>query len=333
MKHMKQKSKIISVLLIIITILNILNISYAGQGDNIIETKEQEKNLKNDNELQNLVNNLKKETNLEASKEQEKNESIIQETEKNELTKKEEIQEEEQNKTIQEDSEENDNVLETVDESQLHIINVNEEGNPIEGNKYTVLKKDNLNSNLVSYRTGLTTNSEGKINVTLCIGKFYLQQTYAVDGYAVNKSLIELNFETGENITLTIKSQKPTLKETNKTLDKQINYTEKNDNVVQNNVTNNSDIIVTNNNKDIINETNTTKWNNVNNIINTIDRTNLLNLIKETSYSNSTQESNSDENIDRYNKVTTGMTTSDFIKYINRITSNSGVPILPVASR
>lgn len=317
---MKTKNKIISILLIIITILNILNISYAGEGDNIIETKEQEENLKNDKELQNSVNNLE-ETNLEVSNEEEN-------------VKDEVIEKEEGNKAVQnEATEENDNVIETVDESQLHIINVDEEGNPIEGNKYTVLKKDNLNSNLVSYRTGLTTNSEGKINVTLCIGKFYLQQTHAVDGYVANKSLIELNFETGENITLTIKSQKPTFQETNKTLDKQINYTEKNDNVVQNNVTNNSDIIVTNNNKEILNETNTTKWNNVNNIINTIDRTNLLNLIKETSYSNNTQESNSDENIDRYNKVTTGMTTSDFIKYINRITSNSGVPILPVASR
>lgn len=323
---MKIKNKAIIITIIMVTMLNILNISYAGNEDNSIRIQTKEEKLNSD-----LNDNLVEQ--IENSEEN-KQENVTKKEES-----KQQISDNEELITKNEKVEEKDTViigsgkLETVDECQLHIINVDENNNPIVGNKYTVLRTDLPGYDAKDYLINLTTNEQGKIDTTLFIGKFYIKQTHSVDGYSINKSLIELTYEKGENITLTIVSQKPTTKETTKILDKQINYTEKNNNTIENNVTNNSDIVVTNNNKEIINETNTTKWNNVSNFINTIDRNNILTLGGNTTYNNSTQESNLNEPGVETITIPSNMTKLEFMNYINEIMSDSGIPILPVASK
>ncbi len=117
-------------------------------------------------------------------------------------------------------------------------------------------------------------------------------------------------------------------------VNKEINITEENKNVVENNITQLSNITTTNINKEIINETNETNLHNVNNFINTINRKNIVNLTKENTYKNEIQEEYIQNQVLQGENITLSMTRQDYINYIDMIMLNSTkIPILPVASR
>lgn len=170
---------------------------------------------------------------------------------------------------------------------------------PIQGNTFVILDENNE-----ILKDNLTTNNEGKINLVLSKGKYYLKQINTIEGYNLNKSLIEININDEENINIKVQSTKPTTEE------------------------------VTTVNKEIINETNETNLHNVNNFINTINRKNIVNLTKENTYKNKIQEEYIQNKVLQGENLTLSMTRQDYINYIDMIMLNSTkIPILPVASR
>lgn len=215
-------------------------------------------------------------------------------------------------------------------DSKVRIINKNNETNePIEGSRFSILKEDNtiLKENLI-------TDNNGVITITLDNGKYYLKQTGTIGEYSINKALIEINILNHEPVTINVNSSKITTEESTN-VEKEININEENKNVIENNITEVSNIKTTNINKEIINETNETNLNNVNNFINTTNRKNVLNLKKENTYKNYIEEQGTIENriLEGENK-TLNMTRQDYINYIDMIMLNSAkVPILPVASK
>lgn len=211
----------------------------------------------------------------------------------------------------------------------IEILNQDEETKlPIIGNIFSIIKEDGtvINSNLV-------TNEEGKISTRLSKGKYYLKQISTIDGYNLNKSLIEIDVDNEENINIKIESTKPIVEEAI-TIEKEINVIEENKNVTKNNVKEISNINTTNINKEIINETNETNLYNVNNFINTINRKNVTNLTKENTYNNYIDEIFTQNETLEGKNVTLRMTRKDYVNYIDMVMSSSAtVPILPVASK
>lgn len=213
---------------------------------------------------------------------------------------------------------------------KVEILNEDQETKiPIKGNIFSVINEDNS-----VVQANLKTNEEGKINITLPKGKYYLKQISAITGYNLNKSLIEININDEEKISLKIASTKPGTQQIT-TTNKEINVIEENKNVVENNITEVSNITITNINKEIINETNETNLHNINNFINTINRKNKIDLIKENTYKNFIQENivRPSETLEGEN-VTIQLTKQEYLSYIDRIMLDSAkVPILPVASK
>lgn len=199
---------------------------------------------------------------------------------------------------------------------------------PIFGNVFSILNED---SSIL--KDNLTTDAEGKINITLDKGNYYLKQKTAIDGYNVNKALIEISIGNTEPVDINIESTKTSTQETTN-VNKEINVTEENKNIVENNIKEEINITTTNINKEIINQTNQTNLNNVNNFINTINRKNVVNLKKENTYKNQVEEEFiQNKTINGENQVLT-MTRQDYINYIDMLMLDSAkVPILPVASK
>lgn len=214
-------------------------------------------------------------------------------------------------------------------QSTVEILNKDKETKiPIQGNEFTILGEDNQ-----VVKENLITGEDGKIDITLNQGTYYLKQSLAVEGYDVNKALIEINVESGEQITINIESTKVITEEVTN-VNKEINVIEENKNVVENNVTEVSNITTTNINKEIINQTNETNLNNVNNFINTTNRKNVTNLQKENTYKNTIEEIYITDRVLEGENRTLNMTRQDYVNYIDLIMLNSArVPVLPVASK
>ncbi|MCI8353286.1 MAG: Cys-Gln thioester bond-forming surface protein [Clostridia bacterium] len=216
-----------------------------------------------------------------------------------------------------------------ITEVNLEILNQDKETKlPIKENMFSIIKEDGT-----VVKRDLVTNEEGKINTKITKGKYYLQQTSTVDGYNINKALIEIDVGNQENITIKVESTKPVTEEFT-VLNKEINVTEESKNVIENNITEVSNITTTNINKKIINETNETNLHNVNNFINTINRKNVTNLTKDNIYNNYIDEIFTQNKELEGENVTLHMTRKDYANYIDMIMLDSAkVPILPVASK
>lgn len=216
-----------------------------------------------------------------------------------------------------------------ITEVKLEIVNKDQETKTaITGNEFSIINEDGtiLQQNLV-------TNEEGKIHTTLTKGKYYLKQTSVIEGYNLNKALIEIDVNNEENININIENTKPIIEETT-TVNKEINVVEEHKNVVENNITQVSNITTTNINKEIINETNETNLHNVNNFINTINKKYVTNLTKENTYNNYIDELITNDKTLEGENVTLNMTRQDYVNYIDLIMIDTArVPILPVASK
>ncbi len=216
-----------------------------------------------------------------------------------------------------------------ITEVNLEILNQDKETKlPIKGNIFSIIKEDGT-----ILKRDLVTDEEGKINTKIAKGKYYLQQTSTIDGYNLNKALIEMDVGNEENITIKVESTKPIIEEIT-ILNKEINVIEENKNITENNITEVSNIKISNINKEIINETNETNLHNVNNFINTINRKNVTNLTKENTYNNYIEELFTLDKMIEGENVISRMTRKDYVNYIDMVMSNSArVPILPVASK
>lgn len=301
----KIKHKIISILVIIITIINISGISNASLAKEELETKE----IQETKETQKILESVELEKDV-----------VAKEVEKQYITEEEGTKNVSTNLTQEE----------VIEEANVEILNQDKETNePIQGNIFAILNQDDT-----IFKENLQTNQEGKANFTLPIGKYYLQQTSTIEGYNLNKTLIEIDTSNVKNITIKIESTKPTTEE-NTVVNKEINIAEENKNIIENNIKNVTDYKITNINKEIINETNKTNLHNVNNFINTINRENIANITKENFYRNNIDE-------DLYTTVMRALGDNlsfskkreDFANYIDMIMMNSTrVPLLPVASK
>lgn len=218
---------------------------------------------------------------------------------------------------------------EVITEVNLEILNQSKETKlPIKGNIFSIIKQDGT-----VVKRELETDEEGKINTKIAKGKYYLQQTNTIDGYNLNKALIEIDVGDQENISIKVESTKPVTEEVT-ILNKEINVIEESKNVIENNITEVSNIKTTNINKEIINETNETNLHNVNNFINTINRKNVTNLTKENIYNNYIDEIYTQNKELEGENVTLHMTRKDYVNYIDMLMLDSAkVPILPVASK
>ena len=215
-------------------------------------------------------------------------------------------------------------------ETQVEIINQDKDTKePIAGNIFDIINEDK--SLVVGY---LITNNEGKAVVPLDRGRYYLKQKEAIDGYNLNKALIEINIEKIEPVKIVVESTKSITEEITN-INKETNMIEEDRNIIETNITEVSNIKTTNINREIINQTNETNLDNVNNFINTINRKNVLNLQKENTYRNYIDEPDVVQNeILEGENITLHMTRKDYINYIDMIMLNSAkVPILPVASK
>lgn len=199
---------------------------------------------------------------------------------------------------------------------------------PIKGNQYLIIKED---GSIV--KQNLLTNEEGQIKLTLDKGKYYLKQKESIEEYDLSKALIEICIENKEKVKINVESTKSIVKEIT-TTNKEINVVEENEKIVENNITEISNITNNNINKEIINQTNETNLNNVNNFINTINRNNETNLKKENIYENIIEEDNVYNDIIEGKKEKLTMTRKDYMNYIDLVMLESlKVPVLPVASK
>lgn len=222
-----------------------------------------------------------------------------------------------------------DLMVSVIGDSEIQICNIDKETKqPIQGNTYMIIKED---GSIV--KESLNTNEEGKVDFRLDKGKYYLKQESTIEDYVLNKALIEINIENTEPVKINIESTKTTTEEITN-VDKEINVIAENKNIVENNITEVSNITTTNINKEIINQRNETNLNNVNNFINTINRKNVVNLKKENTYTNVIEEEFIKNQLIEGEKQTVAMTRTDYINYIDMIMlENAKVPILPVASK
>lgn len=219
--------------------------------------------------------------------------------------------------------------IEAIGKSEIEIVNIDRKTKqPIKGNTFSILGKDNK-----VVAENLITDEDGKINTELEDGIYYLKQTDAISDYQINKSIIEIDAQNAKTVKLTIEND-VNQKEESTNINKEINVVEENKEIVENNITEVSNITTTNINKEIINQTNETNLHNVNKFINTINRKNVENIEKENIYNNLIEELNIQNNkIPGENKTLT-MTRQDYINYIDMVMLNSlQVPILPVASK
>lgn len=214
-------------------------------------------------------------------------------------------------------------------ENNVEILNQDKETKlPIIGNIFSIIKEDGtvINSNL-------ETNEEGKISTRLSKGKYYLKQTNTINGYNLNKALIQIDVNNEENIKIKVESTRPITEEVI-TINKETNIIEENKNVTEKNIKEISNIKITNINKEIINETNETNLHNVNNFINTINRKNVTNLKKENTYNNDIEEIFTKDELLEGEDITLHKTRKDYVNYIDMVMFDSArVPILPVASK
>lgn len=209
------------------------------------------------------------------------------------------------------------------------ITNYNADTNhPIVGNQFQI-----LDENYDPCSDKMETDASGKIQWQLKIGTYYLRQIKTVQG-TIQAELTLFKITGNEKVIQLNVYNKNRKFEEIKTNEKETNVTQEDITVTENHTKNINNIINTNIQKNITNQTNETNLNNVSHFINNINRRNILNLTKENIYLNEINE----EHIE--NKVLQGegqklkMSRSDYINYIDLIElDNMSAPNLPIASK
>lgn len=215
-----------------------------------------------------------------------------------------------------------------ISDAKVNILNRDENSNIIVGSSFDILDSE---YNII--KKNIQTDTTGKVTVNLDKGKYYLKQTKVKSQYETNKALIGIDIQNEKNINITVTNTKANNEEI-VTSEKEINVKEETKNIIENNKKEITNITNTNINREIINETNVTNLNNVNNFINTINRRNVVNLEKENTYKNTIDEITKENKILDGENIDLNMTRSDYINQIDMLMySKINVPILPVASR
>ena len=215
-----------------------------------------------------------------------------------------------------------------ADTVKVDITNKDEKNNFIVGSNFELL--DSEYNKIIE---NLETDSLGKISLDLDKGKYYLRQTNIAGDYEMNKALLEIDIQDGNNTNISITNTKLKKEETT-IVQKEINTKEETRQIKENNITEVTNSNTTNINREIINQRNVINLNNVNNFINTINRKNIINLEKENTYRNIIKDvTEENRTLDGVN-INLNMTRSDYINYIDMLThSKISVPILPEASK
>lgn len=165
--------------------------------------------------------------------------------------------------------------------TSVTITNYNEETNlPIESNKFQILDES---KNV--YLDNLETNDEGKINFYLQKGNYYLKQIETKEGVLQSELLPITVTQDEKNIELNVYNSKFKQEEIVEN-QKEMNITQEEKVITQNNIKDIINICTTNVRKDIINQTNQTNLHKVNNFINTINRKTIKNLKQNNTYEN-----------------------------------------------
>lgn len=108
---------------------------------------------------------------------------------------------------IYEDGSGEKKVYYTKNETKIKILKLDEQGNPLEGVKFSL-----LDENKSVIQAELITDKEGKITIQNIIpGTYYLEETKALNGYSEYEELIELNLSYNEALTLTVTNEKETI--------------------------------------------------------------------------------------------------------------------------
>lgn len=95
----------------------------------------------------------------------------------------------------------------TENKTKIIVVKKDDEGNNLEGVRFNLLNKDKE----VVY-SDLITNKNGEIKIEyLEPGRYYLEETSTLNGYAIYDELIETNIEYNEELTATVTNSKKTV--------------------------------------------------------------------------------------------------------------------------
>lgn len=198
---------------------------------------------------------------------------------------------------------------------------------PIVNNMFSILdeKHNEVNFSL--------TNMQGKIEVKLEPGIYYIKQIQTTQGELI-KELIRIEIIGTEKIYKVNIYNKDAQKEEIIENEKEINISERNEYITENRI---KDVLNIQNNyiqKDIIHQMNETNLNNVHHFTNNINRKNIFQIKKENTYQNDIEEKIVNKQNIQGQNVLLNMTREDYINYIDLIRSgNLDVPNLPIASK
>lgn len=241
-----------------------------------------------------------------------------------------------------ENSQETMEVAETVEDEESELVNIEiinldkEIRTPITGSEFLILNYEYVDLKQFKPDLGqLITDESGKINVELEKGMYYIKQKTAVEGYILNKGIVELDINNTDNATITIDAFKQKEPEVVTNNIKEINVEEETKDVVENNTKEVTNIKSTNLNKEIINTTNETNWSMENEFINTLEKNNVVNLNKKDTYNNlNTEETITNKTLQGYDNIELRLSQQDYINQVYWTMYNSTrVPNLPVASK
>lgn len=233
-------------------------------------------------------------------------------------------------------------ISETAQLQKEKVINISYQGlAPITITNYDYETKGKIEGSVFeilddwyeSITGNLSTNSEGVIQTFLEKGNYFLKQIQVKDGYSLSQNLISFTVKGIEDINLNMYNAKETQEEINQEKT-QINMTQENKKIIDNEITNITNIHNTNIETEKTYQTNEINLENINYFTNINYRKNIQNIVKENTYQNKNwREIVTNENMDGVNEETY-MTRDDYMTYIDFIKIGSfEVPNLPVALR
>lgn len=225
--------------------------------------------------------------------------------------------------------------IETVKKIQIkELLNIkivnkdNDTKEPIVGNQFELYKYNNL------IKDNLVTDAKGEILIeNLPKAVYNLRQTSVIEGYTKISSSIEINLEeTNKLATINVNNSKAKVEQTTNR-EQEINVTEQNKEIQENNITDILNIYSENVFKDIINKTNEINLYKNNEFINTVNIKNVKNIKEDKVYNNTTSKGKVEE-IAIKDSQNYEMTREDFINYMDNIKlSNNKIPILPLTGK
>lgn len=218
--------------------------------------------------------------------------------------------------------------VEFKDAAPIIIINYeNETKQTMPGSIFSI-----LNESQEIVMQDLQTDEEGMIQTSLAKGKYFLKQTYVKEGYTLTEGMVNFEVKNIETISLNIYNSKQVQEEVVTSENTQINVTEENKKVVENEVTNVTNIHTTNVEKEIMHTTNETNLEKVNTFEDTTYLKNITNIKQQNKYPNKTWKENvTNDTLIQENDIT-NMSRDEYITYMDYIKLGSlEVPNLPVA--